>query len=146
MDIATTTTLVSSATARPRFAVILIATLGTLALILGAVGIYGVLSYSVGIRQHEVGVRLALGARPRKVTRLVVWEGMRLALVGLVIGMLIAGVASRVVRGLLYQVSAADPVAFVVAPVFLLLVAAVTCLLPALRAARTEPVAAFRSE
>ncbi|MGD8289309.1 MAG: ABC transporter permease [Gemmatimonadota bacterium] len=146
MDIATTTTLVSSATARPRFAVILIATLGVLALVLGAVGIYGVLSYSVGIRRHEVGVRLALGARPGGVTRLVVWEGVRLALLGLVIGLAIAGAGSGILRGLLYEVGTVDPVAFTFAPVFLLLVAALTCLGPALRAARTEPAAAFRSE
>jgi len=146
LDLATTSTLVSAATARPRFAVLLIGLLGGLALLLGAVGIHGVLSYSVGIRRHEVGVRLALGAEAGEVTRLVVWEGLRLAVLGLLIGLLIAGSLSRVLGGLLYDVSPADPVTFVGAPAFLLAVAALTCLLPALRAARTDPVAAFRSD
>jgi putative ABC transport system permease protein len=146
IDLATTSTLVSAATARPRFAVLLIGLLGGLALLLGAVGIHGVLSYSVGIRRHEVGVRLALGAEAGEVTRLVVWEGLRLAVLGLLIGLLVAGVASRLLGGLLYEVSATDTVTFVGAPTFLLAVAALTCLLPALRAARTDPVAAFRSD
>jgi ABC-type antimicrobial peptide transport system permease subunit len=119
---------------------------GVLGLVLAAVGIYGVMAYSVSRRTRELGIRVALGADPRRVVRLVLREGMTLALVGTVLGLAGAAGAARLVEGLLYNVSALDPVAFVGVPAVLVAVAALAVWIPARRAASVEPMRALRME
>ena len=119
---------------------------GLLGLTLAAVGIYGVMAYSVSQRTRELGIRVALGADRSSVLQLVLSEGLRLALIGTAIGLVGALVAARLVRGLLYNASALDPVAFTVVPLTLLGVAALAVYLPARRAARVDPIGALKSE
>jgi len=119
---------------------------GLLGLALAAVGIYGVMAYSVAQRTRELGIRVALGADRRRVVRLVLGEGMRLTTIGAVLGLGGAVLAGRVVRGLLYNVSALDPAAFLVVPTVLVAVAALAVYVPARRAASVEPVRALKVE
>jgi predicted permease len=120
--------------------------IGGLALFLAAVGVYGVLSYSVSQRQQEIGVRMALGAERHDVLRLIVGQGMRLALYGVVAGVAIAAVAMPAAKQLLYDVSPFDPVSFVVVALFLTTVAALASYIPARRATKVSPVVALRGE
>jgi predicted permease len=113
---------------------------GLLGLALAAVGIYGVMAYSVAQRQRELGIRVALGADRRRVVGLVLREGLKLAFVGIVLGLAGAAGASQLVKGMLYNVQAIDPVAFGFVPVLLMLVAATAVYVPARRAARVEPM------
>lgn len=119
---------------------------GLLGLTLAAVGIYGVMAYSVAQRKRELGIRVALGADKARVLRLVLGEGMRLAVIGTVIGLVAAAGAARLVRGLLYDVNALDPVAFTGVPLLLVGVALLAVWIPARRAARTEPMRALKSD
>src|SRR5690606_16625832 len=119
---------------------------GLLGLLLAAIGVYGVMAYSVAQRRRELGIRVALGADGGGLLRLVVGEGMRLALAGTAVGLVGAFALSRLVRGLLYGVSASDPVAFLAVPALLLAVAAFAVWLPARRAASVEPMRALRYE
>lgn len=119
---------------------------GLLGLALAAVGIYGVMAYSVAQRRRELGIRVAMGANRRAVLRLVLGEGLRLALVGTVIGLAGALLAARLVQGLLYDVSAIDPVAFTVVPITLVAVAALAVYVPARRAASVDPIRALKAE
>jgi predicted permease len=119
---------------------------GALALTLAAVGVYGVVSYDVGQRTREVGIRLALGARESHVARLVVWDGVRIVAVGTTIGFAAALFSGRFVASLLYQVSARDPVVFMSIGATLLVVATVACIVPAIRAMRVDTVVALRAE
>lgn len=119
---------------------------GLLGLVLAAVGIYGVMAYSVARRTRELGIRMALGASRRTVVRQVVGEGMKLTAVGTVIGLVTAVGASRLVASLLYNVDALDPVAFLGVPLVLVAVATLAVLLPARRAASVEPMRALGSE
>ena len=120
--------------------------LGTLALALATVGVYGVVAYSVSQRTHEIGVRMALGARPNDVVRLMLGEGGRLAVAGVVAGSLIALAAARLIRGLLFEVSATDPLTFVAVAGGLLAVALLASYIPARRATRVDPMIALRGE
>jgi putative ABC transport system permease protein len=124
----------------------LFALLGGLALALATVGVYGVVAYSVAQRTHEIGVRMAVGAQPGDVVRMIVQEGGRLALVGVVAGLALAAAAARLIRGLLFDVSAADPATFVAAPIVLLAIAIVASYIPARRATRIDPIIALRGE
>lgn len=117
-----------------------------LALVLAGVGIYGVLAYAVSAQVREIGVRMALGARPGDVTALVVREGLRLALAGLALGALAALGLGRWMRSLLYEVKPADPATFAAVGVVLLAVSLAACYLPARRAARVDPLEALRAE
>jgi hypothetical protein len=136
----------ATTTAPTRIGAGLLGAVGALALLLAAVGLYGVIAYSVGMRTREIGVRMALGARPRDVTRLVMRQGARLALVGIGAGTLLAALVGRVLGSLLYGVSALDPLAYGVAATILMAVAALASLVPALSAARVDPLRALRSE
>jgi predicted permease len=129
-----------------RLAAALLTLFGLLALSLAAVGIYGVLSYMVTERTREMGIRLALGARPRDLLQLVVGQGMTLTLIGLVIGVGAAFALTRLITKLLFGVSATDPLTFVVIPLLLAVVALLACWIPARRATRIGPLVALRYE
>jgi ABC-type antimicrobial peptide transport system permease subunit len=119
---------------------------GGLALIVAAVGLYGVIAYNVAQRMHELGVRIALGAQSRDVIRLVVFQGVRVVIIGLLIGGGVALYAGRWVEPLLFQLSARDPGTYGVVAGLLLLVALLASTIPAARATRADPNAALRSE
>jgi len=116
------------------------------ALVLAVIGIYGVMAYSVTQRMHEIGIRIALGARRADVIRMIVRQGMRVTLVAVGVGLTGALALSRVIEGLLYGVQPRDPLTFVVAAVALTATAVVACWVPALRAARADPTIALRYE
>jgi putative ABC transport system permease protein len=124
----------------------MMAILGLIALVLASVGIYGVMSYSVGERTHEIGVRMALGATSKDVQRLILRNGMFLTIVGMAIGLPLALGLAYALSSILFGVRAADPFAFVGLPLLLALVATVACYLPARRAVRLDPLAALRYE
>ncbi|HEV2863614.1 MAG TPA: ABC transporter permease [Pyrinomonadaceae bacterium] len=142
----TTSQLFSENVARPRFNTLLLALLSLLAALLAAVGIYGVMSYAVRQRTREIGIRLALGAQPRDVLRMVVRQGMALALLGILSGLLAAAASTRLLSGLLYDVSAFDPLTFCSTALMLACVALVASYLPARRATKVDPTDALRYE
>jgi predicted permease len=119
---------------------------GVLALILASIGIYGVLAYSVAQRTSEIGLRMALGAQPRQVLRLVLTQGMFLALLGAIVGVLVALPVARLAGGLLYGVSATDPVTYMGITLLLMGVALLACYVPARRATRIDPLVALRQD
>jgi ABC-type antimicrobial peptide transport system permease subunit len=135
------------AAAAPRaFTMVLILIAAGTALLLGLVGIYGVMSYIVSQRTSEIGVRIALGAEPANVTRMIVRQGGLVALGGVAIGLGAALAGSRLVASLLYDVSPRDPAVFAATTFILLAIALVACWLPARRAARVDPLAALRAQ
>jgi ABC-type antimicrobial peptide transport system permease subunit len=117
-----------------------------LALVLSTIGVYGVVRYAVARRAREVAIRLAVGARPEGVVRLLMREGVLLVGAGAVVGLVLAALASRGLRSLLFGVDAIDPVAFFGAPVLLVAVGALAAFLPARRASRVDPASALRAE
>jgi putative ABC transport system permease protein len=145
-EVVTMRQVVDDALGGPRFAARLFATFAVAAASLAALGLYGLLAYSVTRRRREIGVRVALGARPVDVSGLVLREGMSLALAGIAVGVVAAAAGSRLLGSLLYGVGPLDPVTFASAPALLATVAAAACLLPARRARRVDPVEALRSE
>jgi predicted permease len=138
--------VVSSSFAARRLSMILLGVFATLALVLACVGIYGVISYLVGQRTHEIGVRMALGAQPSDVLRLVVGHGARMALIGVAIGIGAALGLTRLMANQLFGVSAHDPVTFAVVAMLLIIVALAACYIPARRAMRVDPMIALRHE
>jgi putative ABC transport system permease protein len=140
------TTVVENTLTARRFLVLLLILFAAVALVLAAVGLYGVIAYAVGQRTHEIGIRMALGARVGDVVRMVVRQGMSLAGIGLVVGAIAAFATTRFLASLLFGVGAVDPVTFLVIPAILATVALFASWLPARRAARVDPMAALRDE
>jgi len=138
--------VVADANAQPRFEMLLLAVFAAVALALAAVGIYGVMSYSVSRRTHEIGIRLSLGASRADVLRLVVRQGMALALAGSLAGMVGALLLSRLMTNMLYGVRPTDPFIFAGVATVLGLVALVATYVPAWRATRIDPMTALRYE
>jgi predicted permease len=145
-DVRTLGDVVAGSVARPRFAALVLAAFGSAALVLAVIGVYGVLSYAVTRRRREMGIRMALGARAADLRRLVVGQGMRVALAGLAAGLLAALAGARLVASLLYGVSPTDAATFGAAALLLVAAAAVACWVPARRAARLDPSAVLRAE
>jgi len=132
--------------AMPRFALFLVGLFASLALVLAAIGTYGVMSYSVGQRIHEFGIRMALGAKPSDVRSLVIRHGLGLALVGVAIGIVSALALGRVLQSLLYGIGAGDPLTFVAVSIVAIAMSALACYVPARRATALDPMIALRSE
>jgi len=138
--------IVAASIAQPRFNVVLLSAFAAMALVLALAGVYGVMSYSVALRTREIGVRLALGGQSRDIAALVVGHGMRLAAIGLAIGVVGALAVGRVMSGLLFGVTPTDPIALAGAAALVTVVAFAACYLPARRAMRIDPIVALRSE
>jgi putative ABC transport system permease protein len=138
--------VVGSSTADWRFRAILLGVFGTLAVCIAAIGVYGVISYSVSRRTQEIGVRLALGAVRRDVLSLVVWQGLQTTLWGVGVGLVAAYALTRIVASTLYGVSPRDPLTFGGTALFLVLVGMAACYVPARRAMQIDPMAALRED
>lgn len=138
--------MVSESVAQPRFYLLLLTLFACIALVLAALGIYSLMAYAVSQRAHEIGIRMALGAEARRIVTLVVSHGMTLILTGVVIGLIGAIALTRLMEGLLFGVSATDPVVFVVIALTLIAVAMIACLVPARKATRIDPIIALRHE
>jgi putative ABC transport system permease protein len=143
--IATLERLLKDSLSQRRLIMFMLGAFATMALILAALGIYGTLSYLVTQRRHEIGIRLALGARWSDIFRLVMWQGMRLTLVGIVVGLFIAYVLSRLLTSLLYGVSPSDPATFFTISLVVVGVALIACYVPARRAVRVDPMVELRN-
>ena len=145
-NIRTMRDVVGSAVREPRFTAVLLGIFAVLALLLAAIGLYGVLSYSVSQRQHELGIRMALGARPGEMAAMVLREGMALTLLGALIGFVASLALVRLLSTLVFGISTHDVVTFATVPLLIAVVAAVACYLPARRATRVDPMIALRYE
>lgn len=132
--------------AQPRLTTRLAAAFALTALLLAAVGVYGVVAYSVGQRTQEIGLRVALGARPGQVSRMVLRSGLTTTGIGITLGLAGAFAADHVVQNLLFEVPARDPTTFAAAAAALVIVALAACYVPAVRAARVDPTLALRCE
>jgi predicted permease len=142
----TMTETLSSSVATPRFRALLVGTFAALALALAIAGVYGVMAYAVSRRTAEIGVRMAMGAASSDILRLVMGEGLQLALAGVATGCAMAYGLAQLLRGMLFAVAPADPVVFLAVPAALIVTAAAATAIPALRAARTNPIQALRAD
>jgi ABC-type antimicrobial peptide transport system permease subunit len=138
--------IMGRSTPHESFNMLLLSIFGFVALVLAAIGIYGVMAYSVAQRTQEMGIRMALGADRARIRRLVIWQGMRLASIGVLLGLMAALGLTRAIASLLFGVLPWDPAAFVSAPLILSAVALIAVWMPALRASGVEPMEALRTE
>jgi putative ABC transport system permease protein len=145
-SVASMESIVATSVAQPRVLSQFVGIFAGFALLLAAIGIYGVMAYSVAARTQEMGIRMWLGAAPRDIVKLVMGQGMRLALIGVAIGIAASLALTRLISTLLFGVSATDPLAFSVAAVVLVMTALIACYLPARRATRVDPIVVLRSE
>jgi putative ABC transport system permease protein len=145
-DVRSMTDVLSLGMAEPRFNMLLVSAFAALALLLSAIGIYGVIAYSVAQRTHEIGVRMALGAHATDVRRLVVREGAGLGVAGVALGLVAATLLARVMAGLLFGIGPRDPLTFAFGAALLLSIAVASSYIPARRASRVEPVTALRHD
>jgi predicted permease len=145
-NISTMEDVLSESIERQRFSMLLLGVFAALAMVLAAVGVYGVMSYSVAQRTREIGIRMALGAQKRDVLKLAVGQGLKLVLIGVAFGLASAFLLTRVMSSLLFGVSATDPATFVAIPLLLIGVALVASYIPARRAAKVDPMVALRYE
>jgi putative ABC transport system permease protein len=145
-NIATAADLLSASLTGPRVAATLLSIFGMVALVLAAVGMYGVMSYSVNLRSQEIGIRMALGARLQDVLKLILAHGMKLVLIGEVVGLAGAFALTRLMRGLLFEVAPTDIMTFVIVAGVLTVVALIACYVPARRASKVDPLEALRCE
>jgi putative ABC transport system permease protein len=145
-DIATMETYVSRSVTEPRLYLTLFSLFAILALLLAAIGLYGLIAHGVEQRTREFGIRTALGARPRTVVALVLREGATLVGLGLTLGLVGASAAVHLLRHMVFATSLHDPVVFLAAPLLLGAIAVLACLIPARRATKVDPVTALRAE
>jgi len=145
-DVHTLQEIYTKSLAVASFTLVMLAIAGAMALLLGVVGIYGVISYSVSQRTREIGIRMALGARKEELTRMFVGQGLRLALVGVACGLVAAVALTRLMKSLLFEVNPVDPLTFASVALGLVLAAALASYLPALRATSVDPMEALRAE
>jgi ABC-type antimicrobial peptide transport system permease subunit len=138
--------VLSTAVSAPKSIMSLLIGFAAIALVLGIVGIYGVLSFSVRSRAAELGVRVALGAQPKDLAFMVIRQAMSLTLVGVIIGLAGAALLMQVLRGMLFGVAPLDPTTFVIAPVLMLVAALIASYIPAHRASSLDPIKVLRSE
>jgi len=138
--------VLSRSLSRQAFAVVLLVSFSALGLILAALGLYGVVSYSVTQRTQEMGLRVALGAQRGAIFQLILWQGLLVTGSGLIVGAAVAGIASRLMSSLLFGVAPTDLYSFAVAGSVLLVVAALACFVPAYRATKIDPMVALRYE
>jgi putative ABC transport system permease protein len=143
VNVRTMSAAMAGSVAQPRFQMTLLVLFATVAAALAAIGVYGVMAYTVSQRIPEIGVRMALGASPNRVVAMVVWQGAQLALAGMVLGLIAAALASSAMQSLLFDVKGLDPLTFMVAPVVLGIAALLASYIPARRAARISPLAAL---
>jgi len=145
-DVVTMDMVMADSISHQRFNMLLLGAFAGLALLLAAIGLYSVLAYSVRRRVREIGVRMALGARRMDVIRMILGQGVRLALIGVVIGVVAAFALTRLMASQLFQVSATDPLTFIGVAMVLVLVAIAACYIPARRASKVDPMVALRYE
>jgi putative ABC transport system permease protein len=138
--------MMADSTSQRRFATILLGVFALVALILASVGLFGVMSYTVAQRRHEIGIRMALGAQTLDVLKLIIRQGMILVLTGVAIGLMAAFGLTRLMKAMLFGISETDTTTFVIIPLLLAVVAMLACYLPARRATKVDPLIALRSE
>src|SRR5262249_10417581 len=145
-NVRTMASYMDQSVATRRFTLLLLGLFALLALLLGAVGIYGVMAYTVTQRTHEIGVRLALGAQTGDVLKLVVRQGLALVFAGIALGLMGAFALTRLIASLLFKVSVTDPITFLSLPLLLAAVSLLACYMPARRATKVDPLIAIRHD